>query len=191
MGNWTEADIRAELARLDALTGLSGAALPIRFGRARRTLGMFMPGVNGQEEGFRFSLYYFDNPQFSRAEALDVIRHEYAHYMDWELNGACGHGKSWKRCCQKVGACPTRLYTEQFARGARYLQRQEELSRNRNTFRAGQKLAHPDFGVGVIQAVSASGSTRLLTVRFDRAVKVLEAGWAEAHCGYTPAESGG
>ena len=35
---WTEAAIREELARLDAMTGLHGAALPISFGRGRCVL---------------------------------------------------------------------------------------------------------------------------------------------------------
>lgn len=186
MINWTEEDIRAEIARLDELTGLNGASLPIEFSYQKGTLGMFFMDGAPKGKRFRFSLHFFHGDKFTRAEALDVIRHEYAHYMDWELNGAAGHGKSWKLCCQKVGACPTRLYTNQFAAGARYLQRQEDQRKNRRTFQAGQKLLHLDFGIGVIRAVTPSGSTQLLTVEFPQATKILEAGWAEENCAYDP-----
>ena len=41
MIKWTEADIRKELARLDAKTGLNGATLPISFSNAKCTLGQY------------------------------------------------------------------------------------------------------------------------------------------------------
>ena len=38
---YDEKKIREELKRLDAFTGLKGATLPIKFGKAKRRLGYF------------------------------------------------------------------------------------------------------------------------------------------------------
>ena len=76
---WTETAIRKEFARLDAKTGLKGATLPISFGNAKCTLGSYSSAGGG---AFRFSRHYFDDPLWPIEEALDTIRHEYAHYMD-------------------------------------------------------------------------------------------------------------
>lgn len=43
--SWTEERIREEMARLDGKTKLHGAELPIKFNRARKTLGSFMPTI--------------------------------------------------------------------------------------------------------------------------------------------------
>ena len=76
---WNEAAIRKEFARLDAKTGLKGATLPISFSNAKCTLGSYSSAGGG---AFRFSRHYFDDPLWPIEEALDTIRHEYAHYMD-------------------------------------------------------------------------------------------------------------
>lgn len=40
----------------------------------------------------------------------DVIRHEIAHAIDFEIRGRSDHGPAWKAICRRVGADPTRLY---------------------------------------------------------------------------------
>lgn len=184
MINWTEEDIRAELRRMDGITGLAGAELPIRFTYSHSTLGRFCGDVNRQPEHFEFSLHYFHGARFTRQAALDVIRHEYAHYMDCVLYGNFGHGPTWKLCCHKVGASPSRLYTKEYERATQFFEDRERASRKRSTFSVGQKLLHEGYGMGVIQAITPSGSTQLLTVEFDGATKILEAGWAEKNCAY-------
>lgn len=59
---WNEASIREEIAKLDEKTGLNGAALPIRFGKAKRVLGCYIPSKDGSF--FRFSKLYFKNPDW-------------------------------------------------------------------------------------------------------------------------------
>lgn len=39
---WDEKTIREEFKRLDSMTGLHGADLPITFGKAKHTLGCFV-----------------------------------------------------------------------------------------------------------------------------------------------------
>lgn len=98
---WNENDIRKGLARLDAKTGLAGATLPLTFGNANCTLGSY-----SAVGAFRFSRKYFEDPSWSIEEALDTIRHGYAHYMDHMIYGNMGHGASWKKCCLEVWALP-------------------------------------------------------------------------------------
>lgn len=92
---WDEERIREEFKKLDSITGLHGADLPITFGKAKHTLGCFyIDTINKKPKKFHFSLFYFGNPKWSEASALDVIRHEYAHYMDYMFNGNSSHGAS-------------------------------------------------------------------------------------------------
>lgn len=111
---WDEARIRAEIARLDRITGLSGAKLPILFFNARRTLGQF--GIHDPDGAelmyFRFSHHWFQRADWPAEHALDVIRHEYAHYVNWVRHRQKGHNSSWKKYCILVGARPERLHRE-------------------------------------------------------------------------------
>ena len=79
---WNEEDFRKELRRLDQYVkrsqgvDLVGGELDIEYSeRARCTLGMYYP----KEKKFKFSLLFF-NSDVPEACAIDVIRHEYAHY---------------------------------------------------------------------------------------------------------------
>lgn len=179
---WNEARIRAEFARLDKLTGLNGAALPITFSRAQHTLGMF--SWEGEKMSFRFSNYWFQNPDWPEESALDVIRHEYAHYMDHVVYGGVGHKKTWRMCCLKVGAMPSRLYNEELNR--HYVkQHQEEaaLSQKYNVYREGQPVLHPKFGEGVITAIEGEGVSRVVVVEFEMAGrKRLGIQWLDENC---------
>ena len=40
----------------------------------------------------------------------DVIRHEIAHAVDYEMRGRSVHDAPWKAICRRVGADPSRLY---------------------------------------------------------------------------------
>ena len=92
---WDEERIREEFKKIDSITGLHGADLPITFGKAKHTLGCFyFHTINKKPYKFHFPLLYFGDPEWSEASALDVIRHEYAHYMNCVLHGESGHGAS-------------------------------------------------------------------------------------------------
>ena len=59
---WDEERIREEFKRLDSMTGLHGADLPITFGKAKHTLGCFyIDNINKKPKKFHFSLFYFGN----------------------------------------------------------------------------------------------------------------------------------
>lgn len=181
---WNEETIRNEFRRLDTKFELDAASLPIVFNNAKRTLGSFYGKRNGDPMRFQFSRYYFDNPKFPPQEALDTIRHEYAHYMDFMLTGKTSHGPTWKKCCIKVGATPVRCYDER--RAAYRLEKHEEtviLELLCDDIRDGMELEHPKYGVGVIGIVEGEGIRKHLYVEFPQyGTKKIAASWAAEHC---------
>lgn len=178
---WNEERVRAEFARLDRLTGLSGASLPISFGNACSTLGCYYGGKNKR---FRFSNHWLDNPDWPEEAALDLIRHEYAHYMDEMLGGDGGHGTSWKACCMRIGAAPVRLYQEEITRCfVRQHEAEAQLAEKLCRYTAGTAIKHRVFGRGVIKNVEGSGSTAIALVDFARAgEKRLALSWIDENC---------
>lgn len=112
---WTEDKIRFIIRKLDAKTGLNGAALPIAFKCNGRVLGQY----SHKPKAFRFNRMFFNAPSTGEAEAIDVIRHEYAHYyVDATFlaqyighsSRETHHGDDWKWACRMVGALPTRCH---------------------------------------------------------------------------------
>lgn len=140
------------MAKLDKRTGLKGAELPISFNNARCTLGLYS-SINGGS--FKFSNCHFQDPNWPVEEALDTIRHEYAHHMDYVLYGHEGHGATWKLSCGIVGVLPIRCYNE--SRADFYRQKHLEESKkveHDDTYNIGGKIDHPKYGVGVIEEIS-------------------------------------
>lgn len=175
--------IRAELRRLDTITGLHAADLPIKFGRAKSTLGKFSYPSDDKLE-FYFSNYYFQSPNHPLEEKLDTIRHEYAHYMDYMLNGSSSHGPSWKRCCSIVGAFPTRCFSKQ--RSDSFLakhEREREMSQKYNCYETGVGIVHPVFGGGRIVEITGEGISRIASVSFEGVgMKKIAVSWIDSNC---------
>lgn len=181
---WDEAAIRKEIRRLDKKTGLNGAALPIIFTNAWTQLGSFWRDDMGNAKEFRFSKRYFHDPNFTVKEALDVIRHEYAHYMNLEIYGNRGHGGTWKLCCKKVGANPFRLYTDEWKNAQRRRHAEEvAVSEMCDIITEEMEILHPEYGAGVVKQIEGEGARRTLRVDFPEAgSKKLSAGWVFANC---------
>lgn len=178
---WTESTIREELSRLDRKTGLKGSSLPINFNNAKSTLGLYS-SVNGGS--FKFSNCYFQDPDWPVEEALDTIRHEYAHYMDHVLYGHGGHGPTWKLCCGVVGAMPIHCYNEK--RADYYRQKhlkEDKLSEHYDTYSIGDAIEHPKFGTGIITDIFGESINRSVTIEFTSSgVKRLGLAWVDANC---------
>lgn len=183
---WTEETIREEMRRLDAVTGLKGSEVPIVFGYARQTLGLFQYTREGKPALFRFSRHFLDDPNFSHAQALDLIRHEYAHYMNLMRNGrehGSGHGENWKQCCREIGAAPERCY--QPAQNEVSLRRErglEKLEKHIAMLRVQMRLRHPVFGEGVLTEILKTESGARLTIRFAAESRTLDARWVLDNC---------
>lgn len=175
---WEEKRIRDVIASIDKETGLSGAEVEIRFDNARQRLGCF----SCQDDMyFSFSVNWFHNPEWPEEAALDVIRHEYAHYMDWMVYKKIGHGKTWKACCVKVGAVPVRLYSDS---RCDYYKSKEITEKNRqqslSKYEEGQTIKHPLYGNGTIISIKKNGRTLIAGVLFEHyGTKSLDLSWLE------------
>ena len=111
---WTKGLIREVISYLDEKTGLYGAEYPIRLGMSdwRNRLGYFRYGSPGEGEFF-FNTDYFNRDWFREEDAIETIRHEYAHYYVWATGmerwipnekNRKHHGAPWKYACQMVGS---------------------------------------------------------------------------------------
>ena len=175
---WNEASIREEFINLDEKTGLHGAALPIRFGQSKNCLGYYCSlGF------FWFSTVYFNDPDWNEEDAIDTIRHEYAHYMDHKIHGNHGHGQTWKACCLRIGAMPCEnCIAETF----KYHSKKTALKKRAEQFASssiGKRIEHPGFGIGMITAVTGESTNCRVTVDFANVgQKILGFAWVDNNC---------
>lgn len=179
---WSKEAIREEISRLDKQTGLDSSHITVRLYEEREPLGCFT-FIDPVRMTFGFSSPRFEDPKFTEAEALDVIRHEYAHYMEYRLFGeSTDHGPNWKACCRRIGARPENFYTEAWKELART---RDKLAQERNRldgFSRGKRITHPTFGVGVVEQVQRTAAMTLITVAFEGCTKTLDVDWARKNC---------
>ena len=117
-GEWSVEKIRAVMVHLDRKTGLHGAELPIEMGKAVSYLGRY---YCGERKSFYFSTHHLNDPAFRESEAIELIRHEYAHYyVDtaglrpfFQDGRAHHHGPSWQYACKMVGASGRRIFGQE------------------------------------------------------------------------------
>ena len=180
---WTEERIREELRRLDQKTGLHGAELPIEFYRGTSYLGQYCL-VN---QRFRFSVTYLEDPKWTEQSALDLIRHEYAHYMDHTLNGSIQypcHGSRWKAYCSSIGGVPIGHYVEDIERQyKKQNMNKASLALRYGDYDVGKSIVHPQFGRGMIVGAAGEGASRIIDVRFPVVgIKRLGVAWVDKNC---------
>lgn len=182
---WSKDAIRQEIGRLDQRTGLNGSDITVCLYDEREPLGCFT-FIDPVRMTFGFSSTRFEDPKFTEAEALDVIRHEYAHYMEYRLYGeSTDHGPNWKACCRKIGARPQNFYTQEWKDLARTRDKAAQERNRLDGFSVGKKISHPSFGEGVVEGVQRTASMTLITVAFPGCTKVLDVNWARQNCRYT------
>lgn len=203
------AQIRALYAELDKKFHLNGAKVPITFGMETDSLGSYTRAGNGEKEHFHFSLlfigYALAKP-LSKEDRLDLYKHEYAHYMQYNMEipkryewqpGI--HGSAWKYCCSLVGAAPTPYYKAGEALMKKdydkvlknpihdktvplrdTYRRERKYQEQKNSvvhYQTGEMVEHPKFGKGVVENIEQlTGSVRL-HIRFGEEVKVIDQKW--------------
>lgn len=181
--NWTEEDFRKELRRLDQHVRktkgieLVGAELDITFSeRAKCRLGAYYYNENK----FNFSLLFF-NSDVPESCAIDVIRHEYAHYYTHVVFGKRGHGAHFKAACRIVGANPSTYYSEKFESFARQKEERDAIVYESIAV-VGQNVVHPAFGKGTVLKVDGKKTTALLTVDFGATgKKIIDERWLSSN----------
>ena len=203
------AQISKLYGELDRKFHLNAAKVPITFGWDKDLLGSYTRAGNGEKEHFHFSLFfvgYAVEKPLSKEDRMDLYKHEYAHYMqynmeipkqyDWQPGI---HGSAWKYCCSLVGAAPTPYYR---AGEALLKQDYDKVLKNpihdktipiRDTYRrerenqeskisvvqyqVGETVSHPKFGEGSVEDIQQlSGSVRL-HIRFMDELKVIDQKW--------------
>lgn len=203
------AQIRKLYAEFDKKFHLHGADVPITFSCDKEVLGSYTrPGI-GEKEHFHFSLlfvgYAVDKP-LSKEDRLDIYKHEYAHYMQYNMDiprqyewqpGI--HGSAWKYCCSLVGAAPTPYYKAGEALMKhdydkvlinpihdktipikdRYRQEKAyQANKNREIqFNTGEIIKHPKFGEGIIEKIQQTEDSVRLHIRFKDELKMIDQKW--------------
>lgn len=180
---WNEQMLMSEIKKLDEITGLEGSNLMICFVEEDvRTLGAYHHCYGNRF--FVFNKIHFTNDEYPVYEALDTVRHEYAHYMNDVIYHESGHGDTWKICCRLIGARPYAIhykgqsdyFYKQFLKESVYWPQYE-------TYQVGDLIDHPVFGTGIISSISGAVFSRRLNVDFESGEsKYLSLKWVDKNC---------
>lgn len=203
------AEIRFLYQKLDRQLGLNGARVPITFGFDTDRLGAYTPGFGQDEEEFHFSLLFIGycvTKPLSKDDRMDLYKHEYAHYMQYNMdipdkyNWQPGiHGSAWKYCCSLIGASPTPYYkageglikhdydkvlkkkiTDKSIPIRDTYSREQEYRKKKNStvkFNINDDVNHPKFGKGTIEHIEQLEGSVRLHVRFGEDLKKIDQKW--------------
>ena len=162
-----------------------------------------------KKEHFHFSLlfvaYGVNNP-LSKEDRIDLFKHEYAHYMQYNMRipekykwQAGTHGSAWKYCCSLIGAAPTpyykagealldhnydkvlksRIHDKTVPIRDTY-QRQQKAQKQKDEvvqYKIGDNITHPKFGDGIVEKINLRSGGVHLHIRFDGEVKCIDQKW--------------
>ena len=203
------AEIRFLYQKLDRQLGLNGARVPITFGFDTDRLGAYTPGFGQDEEEFHFSLLFIGycvTKPLSKDDRMDLYKHEYAHYMQYNMdipdkyNWQPGiHGSAWKYCCSLVGAAPTpyykagealmnhdydkvlknRIHDKSVPVRDTYQQLKTAQKKKDEVvqYKLGDAVTHPKFGHGIVEKINQRSGGVHLHIRFDGEVKCIDQKW--------------
>lgn len=175
---WSEERIRGVFKELDLRTGLHAASLPIVFNRSLCVLGRFVHTSDGKK-WFVFSKSFLDDTSFAYESALDLFKHEYAHYMSYVIYGqeGTGHGWRWKQCVKQIGGI-TRPCFDDLVND--YWNKQNVSNLSLVTFPEGTIILHHRFGEGKV--IDQNEDCTQLTILFKEGVKKLSSHWVSENC---------
>ena len=189
---------------------LHGASVPVVFGMDQDVLGSYTPsGDTDEGEHFYFSLRYvasYEERPITNEDRLDIFRHEYAHYMQYNMQipkeytwKSGKHGSAWKYCCSLTGAVPTEFY-----RAGETLKKhdydsalknpwkgttsqlldtfhRESADRRRRDskiiYQTGETVVHPKFGEGVIHRIEQKEGSVILHIQFSDQLRKIDQKW--------------
>ena len=194
---------------LDRKLHLNGAKVPITFGYDTDTLGSYTRRSAHEKEHFHFSLlfiaYGVKNP-LSKEDRIDLFKHEYAHYMQYNMQipekykwQAGTHGSAWKYCCSLIGAAPTpyykagealmnhdydkvlknRIHDKSVPVRDTYQQLKTAQKKKDEVvqYKLGDAVTHPKFGHGIVEKINQRSGGVHLHIRFDGEVKCIDQKW--------------
>ena len=194
---------------LDRKLHLNGAKVPITFGFDTDTLGSYTRRSAHEKEHFHFSLlfiaYGVKNP-LSKEDRIDLFKHEYAHYMQYNMQipekykwQAGTHGSAWKYCCSLIGAAPTpyykagealmnhdydkvlknRIHDKSVPVRDTYQQLKTAQKKKDEVvqYKLGDAVTHPKFGHGIVEKINQRSGGVHLHIRFNGEVKCIDQKW--------------
>ena len=194
---------------LDRKLHLNGAKVPITFGYDTDTLGSYTRRSAHEKEHFHFSLlfiaYGVKNP-LSKEDRIDLFKHEYAHYMQYNMqipesiNGRREHGSAWKYCCSLLSERRRRCIIRRGEALANH--DYDKVLKNRihdksvpvrdtyQQLKTAQKkkemkwysislhaVTNPKFGHGIVEKINQRSGGVHLHIRFDGEVKCIDQKW--------------
>ena len=203
------AEIRFLYQKLDRQLGLNGARVPITFGFDTDRLGAYTPGFGQDEEEFHFSLLFIGycvTKPLSKDDRMDLYKHEYAHYMQYNMDipdkynwQPSIHGSAWKYCCSLIGAAPTpyykagealmnhdydkvlknRIHDKSVPVRDTYQQLKTAQKKKDEVvqYKLGDAVTHPKFGHGIVEKINQRSGGVHLHIRFDGEVKCIDQKW--------------
>ena len=169
-----------------------------------------IPASAHEKESFYFSLLFIGyavKKPLSKEDRLDLYKHEYAHYMQYNMkipaqyNWQAGkHGSAWKYCCSLVGAAPTPYYrigesllkhdydkalknpihdkTVPIRDTYRREQAYKSAKHSEIKFQVNDVVTHPKFGEGTVEEIVQLSNSVRLHIRFaDDEVKKIDQKW--------------
>ena len=205
-----EAQIRALFQTLDRKFGLRGLLYLSALVTMKLYLALIPRLLPTKKESFYFSLLFIGyavKKPLSKEDRLDLYKHEYAHYMQYNMkipaqyNWQAGkHGSAWKYCCSLVGAAPTPYYrigesllkhdydkalknpihdkTVPIRDTYRREQAYKSAKHSEIKFQVNDMVTHPKFGEGTVEEIVQLSNSVRLHIRFaDDEVKKIDQKW--------------
>ena len=205
-----EAQIRALFQTLDRKFGLRGLLYLSALVTMKLYLALIPLLLPTKKESFYFSLLFIGyavKKPLSKEDRLDLYKHEYAHYMQYNMkipaqyNWQAGkHGSAWKYCCSLVGAAPTPYYrigesllkhdydkalknpihdkTVPIRDTYRREQAYKSAKHSEIKFQVNDVVTHPKFGEGTVEEIVQLSNSVRLHIRFaDDEVKKIDQKW--------------
>lgn len=96
--------IRNEMNRLDSVTGISTSDSPVYLTNSYNLVGTYSPFT--YPDCFSFSRKFFSDEDINTETLLHIIRHEYAHCLNFRIYRQHGHGWWFKHCCKIIDCYP-------------------------------------------------------------------------------------
>ena len=174
-----------------------------------RNIFKIIKHMEHEKEHFHFSLlfiaYGVKNP-LSKEDRIDLFKHEYAHYMQYNMQipekykwQAGTHGSAWKYCCSLIGAAPTpyykagealmnhdydkvlknRIHDKSVPVRDTYQQLKTAQKKKDEVvqYKLGDAVTHPKFGHGIVEKINQRSGGVHLHIRFDGEVKCIDQKW--------------
>ena len=97
---------RKEVDRLAAIHNVTGIQVKVN-NRLSRSMGRFViKRMRSTQNDTRTIELAGVMRRWEEDAVLEVVRHEFAHAIEWDRHGTAGHGRNWQHYARLLGAVP-------------------------------------------------------------------------------------